>query len=531
MLFNYRIDIFEDGEPSLMQGNFTLDVGEKRVVCHLPKGHLQSVTASTPLHIAEGEKVFMNGYQSRTYCPEYAAKDVLRPRGPLPKWMVDKFRLDRSGDYHFVDYPAKPGLFHGFSYCYFRYHDTYRLIASLDERPGYTIFRYDAGKGELTVERDCAGLRCNGDFHAFDLLYAVGTEDEVFDAWFDALGVHARTAEQLAGYTSRYVPYQGINEKTIRDDLAGCVDQLEGGDLFEIDDGWQTCVGDWMRGSVTRFPSGMKASADAIHQKGMRAGLWLAPFVAQEGSALLREHPDWFLQRDGKPWACGGKWGGIYALDFDHPAARGYLSDVFYRVLEEWGFDVVKLDCLYAAAPFGSEDESRAARMTRALELLRSLCGYKPIIACAVPLMPAFGVVEYCRVGCDVTTDWDDKPWRRLLHRERPSTRQAVSNAVFRRALNGRAFLLDPDAFFLREEGVHLTKRQRDMLAAFDAVIGGVFLHADDMSRYPQQVRERYCAVRRMRGAREVQVETDGKWLLHCELDGQPCELPMDDLP
>ena len=532
MVFNFQINVAEFDGPSALKGKFELDVGEKRVVCSLPTGHLQSVTATAPLKIAEGEKIFMNGYQTWTYCPEYTAKDVVRPHAKLPKAAIDKFKLDRYGDYHFVDYPCKPGMFHGFSYCYFRYRDAYRLIASLDEKPGYTIFRYDANKGELGIERDCAGLHCGGDFHAFDLFYAVGSEDEVFDAWFDALGIRPRTMDKIAGYSSWYNRYQDISEKTILDDLAGCSGLLEQDDLFQVDDGWEPFVGDWLEPDEKKFPNGMAAVVDAIHAKGFQAGLWLAPFVAQEGSQLLKEHSEWFLRdKNGEKWCNGSNWGGFYSLDIDKPEVEMYLAQVFRRVFEEWNFDLVKLDFLYGAAPFGNDRETRAGRMIRAMDMLRGWCGYRKILGCGVPVMPAFGVVDYCRVSCDVSLDWDDKPWMRLIHRERVSTRQAIGNSVFRRQLNGRAYLNDPDVFFLRDNNVKLSQKQKNQLAALDAVIGGVFLHSDDMSKYSETAKQQYKALRHLRGAEDVRIRTDGKWQLRCTLDGQPYEMTLDNLP
>lgn len=531
LLFDYFITIGEADGPSVMRGSFELETGEKRLVCSLPAGHLQSVTATAPLHIEPDEKIFMNGFQTWTYCPEYTAKDAIRPHAPLPKLAVDKFSLDRYGDYHFVDYPNRPGLTHGFSYCYFRRGDSYRLIASLDERPGYTIFRYDANRGELSIERDCEGVRCGGDFHAFDLFYAEGGENEVFDAWFDALGIRPRTEQKIAGYSSWYNRYQDISEQTILDDLAGCAELLEPGDLFQIDDGWEPFVGDWLEPDQKKFPSGMKAAVDAIHEKGFAAGLWLAPFVAQEGSMLLREHPDWFLLHEGKKWSDGSNWGGFYSLDIDKPAVLDYLERTFRRVFDEWGFDLVKLDFLYGAAPFGTETESRGGRMIRAMELLRSWCGDKKILGCGVPVMPAFGLVDYCRVSCDVSLDWDDKPHMRLIHRERVSTRQAIGNSVFRRQLNGRAYWSDPDVFFLREENVKLSKKQKDMLSALDAVIGGVFLHSDDMSKWSEAAKQQYRALRHLREATDVRVSTDGRWMLRCTIDGEPYEMALENLP
>ena len=94
------------------------------------------------------------------------------------------------------------------------------------------------------------------------------------------------------------------------------------------------------------------------------------------------------------------------------------------------------------------------------MELLRSWCGQKTILGCGVPVMPAFGLVDYCRVSCDVSLDWNDVWYMRLFHRERVSTKQAINNTVFRRQLNGRAYGSDPDVFFLREENCKLTAEQ-----------------------------------------------------------------------
>ena len=173
-----------------------------------------------------------------------------------------------------------------------------------------------------------------------------------------------------------------------------------------------------------------------------------------------------------------------------------YLRRVFDRVLNDWGFDLVKLDFLYGAAPFGNARESRAARMYRAMELLRTWCGQKQILGCGVPVMPAFGLVDYCRVSCDVGLDWDDVWYMRLFHRERVSTKQAINNTLFRRQLNGRAYGSDPDVFFLREENCKLTAEQKRTLATVNALLGNVFLTSDMPSHYTDAQRAEYRRLR-----------------------------------
>ena len=469
--------------------------------------------------VKPAEKMFFNGYQTWTHCPEYSKHDRIRGLHGLPRKLIDKYALDRYADYHFVSYPNKRGVFHGFSYCYFRNGDRYLLFASLDETPGYTMFKYSVRKSTLMIERDSAGLEFTEDsYHAFDLFIAEGTEKEVFDCWFDALGIH-NSVPGIKGYSSWYNHYQDINEKTIGDDLEGAKKIFDENDLFQVDDGWEPFVGDWEITDTTKFPDGLKPISDSIHAAGFKAGLWLAPFVAEEKSATFREHPDWFLQYKGEPWKDGSNWSGFYSLDIDNPDVQAYLRNVFNRVFNEWGFDLVKLDFLYAAAPFATGDhgngsdvpytESRAGRMIRALKFLRALCKDKLILGCGTPVMPAFGLVDYCRVGCDAGLDWNDKLLMRIIHRERVSTKHCIHNTVFRRQLDNRAHGNDPDVFFLRDENISLTEEEKNYLAAVDAMFGSVWLTSDDLNRYDETRINIYKGYEKLRNAQDKKIDPD----------------------
>ena len=486
-----------EGQPPII-GSTPTD-GEVRIKIDVPAGTIKTITAHLYCPMAKTEKAFFNGYQSWSWCPEVTPDDRQRGVDHIPKLLLKQYSFDRYGDYHFMKYPRKKGCFHGYSYGYIRREQSYRLFASLDERLGYTIFSYDTNTGEMTITRDCAGVRHPGGvLSAFALYFAEGTEKAVFDGWFAAMDCRPRTTKKLAGYTSWYNRYEAITEQDVRNDLAGCRDLLHPGDLFQIDDGWEPHVGDWSEPDTRKFPGGMKALSDAIHESGFMSGLWLAPFVCTEKSSVFRSHPDWLLKVEGKPWKCGCNWGGFYALDIDIPAVQEYLAGVFDQVFTKWNFDLVKLDFLYAAAPFGTADESRAGRMYRAMELLRKWCGDKLILGCGVPLMPAFGLVDYCRIGCDVSLDWDDVLYMRAFHRERVSTRHSLDNTLCRRQLNGRAFGNDPDVFFLRKENCKLTPTQKKQLAETNAQYGQVLLISDDPSSYTKEMRIEYERVRRI---------------------------------
>ena len=515
---SYQIQ-FENNLPTV-SGTREITAGANRIVERLPEGTLRKITAVMHLQTSAAERIFMNGFQSWTFCPELDRMGFTKRMAHVPQFIIDYYGLERYGDYYFVDYPETPGVSHGESWCYFRQGKRFRLLASLDERPGYTLFTYDSRTGTLRIERDCAGLRVCGAFHAFDLFWAEGSENAVFDAWFAAMEIRPRTTEPIAGYTSWYNRYENISQTSILEDLHGCAGRLKPGDVFQIDDGWEPTVGDWLEAHVIRFPGGMKQAADDIHAAGFRAGLWLAPFVVTKKSEIWQRHPDWLLQADGKPWYCGCNWGGFYSLDIDNPEVQAYLRRVFDRVLNEWGYDLVKLDFLYAAAPFGNENESRAGRMIRAMEFLRELCGEKKILGCGVPLMPAFGLVDYCRIGCDVSLDWNDSWLMQHAHRERISTRQSILNTIYRRELNGRAFLNDPDVFFLREENLKLTEEEKTKLATVNALFGGVLFHSDNMALYGKPQQDFYSYLLRLRDSDYVRVETEGGLTVKYRLDG-----------
>ena len=169
---NWQIE--QENRPPL-RGGTDIVPGACRVRVPLPGGALRRVRAQMHVNMEAGDRAFFNGYQSWTWCPELRREDRLSGIGPLPKAVIAYFGLRRYGDYAFASYRNKPGFFHGESYCYFRRGESFRLIASLDERMGYTVFSYDAGSHILDIERDCAGLFWpGGDFPAFELFFAEG---------------------------------------------------------------------------------------------------------------------------------------------------------------------------------------------------------------------------------------------------------------------------------------------------------------------------------------------------------------------
>ena len=261
----------------------------------------------------------------------------------------------------------------------------------------------------------------------------------------------------------------------------------------------------------------------------MLPGIWLAPFAVEKKSILVREHPDWLLRdENGEPQPGGCNWSGFYGLDIYNEEFRAYLKKVFDTVIREWGYGLLKLDFLYAACLIPRRDKTRAQVMYDGMRLLRELAGDTLILGCGVPLAPAFGLVDYCRIGCDMTLNWLGDRIMRPLHREVPSTRNTLLNTVYRRQLDGRAFRSDPDVFLLRDDNMKLTRRQRETLAIVNALFGAVCFTSDNVGDYDPDKRAVYDRLKKLSRADVLGVEPHrGKLIIRYREDGKKKKLSI----
>ncbi|MCX7774428.1 MAG: alpha-galactosidase [Clostridia bacterium] len=451
---------------------------------------IKKLAVKMPFSFHKEHRVFVNGYQSWTDSTEMRSGDKMKNISPLATPLMKKYRFDKYGDYTFAKYSNRRGDFHGFTYSYIRHGESLHLLGSLSERSGFTIIEHCMKKDSIILRKECEGLEINSAYQAFDIFYGKGPEDAVFDSYFNAMGIEKPKHGLATGWTSWYNYYQNIHESVIMENLDNFKGLQKTIDIFQIDDGYQRAVGDWLDIDATKFPNGMKTLADKIHKQGCQAGIWLAPFVCETNSALFREKQDWLIKdAQGEPLPVGSNWSGFYALDLYHPGVLEYLKKVFDTVLNDWGYDLVKLDFLYAVCLLPRKDKTRGQIMTEAMEFLRQCVGNKRILGCGVPLGPAFGRVDYCRIGCDVGLDWDDKFYMRRLHRERISTLNAIKNAIGRRHLNGRAFINDPDVFLLRDDHISLSEAQKETLAFVNNLFGGVLFTSDNIKKYSNMQR------------------------------------------
>lgn len=288
------------------------------------------------------------------------------------------------------------------------------------------------------------------------------------------------------GWCSWYYYFTGVSEA----DVLSNVDVLRQRkkvwpvEYVQIDDGYQQDIGDWLT-SNRKFPHGMSYLARAIKEAGFKPGLWLAPFLVSRESSVYRTHPDWVvcgddnkpitvLENQNWPHPC-------YALDCSNPDVLEWLTKIFRTVVDEWGFEYVKIDFLYAAAIKGrryNNEQTRAEVYRCGLETIRKAVGTRFILGCGAPLGPGIGIFDANRIGADVAPYWSSSvDW------SKPASLNAIHHILTRSYMHQALWVNDPDCLMVRREDSKLTQEEVYTLTTVIALSGGMLFISDDLTK------------------------------------------------
>ena len=249
-------------------------------------------------------------------------------------------------------------------------------------------------------------------------------------------------------------------------------------DVFQVDDGYETDIGDWMS-PKSGYPD-LPGLARAITRKKYKAGIWTAPFSAAATSELFAKHPDWMVQEDGRPNLCYRGWGKpIYALDTTHPEAKAWLHETVTG-LRKAGFSYLKIDFLFAAAMPGTRRErvTPIQAYREGLRVVRRAAGTNFVLACGAPLLPSAGLVDGMRIGEDTAPHWKTKP----SGFQGPNAYFALKNALLRQFMHRAFWLNDPDCLLLRDRETELTRNERELYALAAGALDNMVIVSDKLS-------------------------------------------------
>ena len=279
-----------------------------------------------------------------------------------------------------------------------------------------------------------------------------------------------------SGWCSWYCFGPNVTAKQVLDNLEVIARDIPGLRYIQIDDGYQPAMGDWLE-TGTAFGGEVQSVLRQIRRRGFEPAIWVAPFIAEEGSRLFKTHPEWFVKdADGKPLRADrvtfGGWrrGPWYALDGTHPGAQSHLEQVFRTMRDDWGCTYFKLDANFWGAIHGGRFDDPAATRIDAYRrgMAAVLRGTRDafVLGCNHPLWPSIGVIHGSRSSHDIRRDWK---------RVADTARQNLS----RNWQNGRLWWNDPDAIVLTG---NLTDDEFRFHASVIFATGGMILSGDDLT-------------------------------------------------
>ncbi|WMJ80434.1 alpha-galactosidase [Clostridium sp. MB40-C1] len=440
----------------------------------------------------KNSNMLVNGYQSWTESMEMTKNDELKSLNPIINGIMEP-----HGDYSFYKYKGQKGVLHSYAFTYFRdikkQVNDVLFLGSLDEKSGYTIFEGNLKNDKLIIKKDCSGYLIDGEKSILKIYIEKSEENKAWDKYSSLFEENRKKCDTCVGWTSWYNYYTDITQDIILENLENMVRERIPLDVFQIDDGYQNALGDWLL-TNEKFPLGMNFLAYKIKSFGYRPGIWIAPFICSKDSEIFEKHKNWILKDNKGKYVVGGwnsKWGGkFYTLDFYNIEVREYLAKVFHTVINIWGYEVLKLDFLYAVAIIPRNGKTRGAIMQDALDFLSDIIGNKWIIGSGVPIGSAFNKVDYCRVGADTSIYWENNKQKFLKYRERVSSISSIHSAIARCKLNNRVFNNNPDAFILRKENNKLNDEQKYTLFVLNNVLGNCLFFSDNVKDYDKNTME-----------------------------------------
>ncbi len=278
-----------------------------------------------------------------------------------------------------------------------------------------------------------------------------------------AIDAFARSREQKKKkapvlYSTWYYYGMDITPETIWENIEEIQEQNLPFDVFQLDDGWEACYGNWEPN--LKFPGGMQEIAAWIHAAGMTAGIWTCPFTIHPNAPIVDEHSDWLLRKkDGEYCYFRANNRYCHILDMTHPGVIQYLEDLYHKLTFDWGFTYHKLDFTRCAfleeeAAYYDSEKPPVLAYREAMQAVRRGIGEESFLLVCGGLYDALiGIADGQRTGSDVLSMWKNNGVLRLPFTVKQNTLRYYMNYWWHN---------DADSLMVRR---NTTRRSENLLA------------------------------------------------------------------
>lgn len=328
------------------------------------------------------------------------------------------------------------------------------------------------------------------------LFFMKGNSFEVQKRYFSLLKTDAGVTtpqKNSKGWCTWYC----YSNALVPDDIHANLSLLESNglslDYFQIDDGYEKKTGDWLLLKES-FQGRMREISDRIRDVGYRPAIWIAPFIADRCSELVRNYPEFVLKTEkGKVVNAGFNpiWSGIVfrSLDITNTLFQEYLQEVIHTYTHDWGFDLLKLDFLYAGCDETGFNQnlrlSRSELIKFGMGLIKGAAKKDTVLlGCGMPLASGVGNVDFMRVGIDTAPYWNSAAGYILGNPgEMIGAKNSLRNTIVRSYMNKKLWVNDPECFMVRKKNTCLTPHQIDSDINGKLLAGGLVMFSDDISK------------------------------------------------
>ncbi|OGV51882.1 MAG: hypothetical protein A2017_00545 [Lentisphaerae bacterium GWF2_44_16] len=183
-------------------------------------------------------------------------------------------------------------------------------------------------------------------------------------------------------------------------------------DFVQVDGGFCIHLSEWSR-PKPGFSRGIKDLSERIVKKGLKFGLWFAPYIQNTQTNVVKEHPEWLLKNreNNKPVSlANSNVGPSCLIDYTVPRTIEWLRKQIRLFVDDWNVTWIKLDgpnyALYRQGRIKDHSKTISEMLSETFEVMREEAGPDVLIEGEGMMGLALGRVDMHRVQTDNHSLW-----------------------------------------------------------------------------------------------------------------------------